>query len=63
MFTPNRAEVNQANAQHSTGPKPEAGNQRSLLGVMRYSLGTEQVVVSPDEDRELYHSHLKTFRY
>jgi cysteinyl-tRNA synthetase len=28
---------------------------------MRSTLGTGQVVVSPDEDRELYHIHLQTF--
>jgi len=46
----------------TTGPQTEAGNQKSLLGFMRYTLGDEQVVVSPNEDRELYHSHLKTFQ-
>ena len=55
-------EINRANAQHSTGPKTEAGKQRSCLGALRYALGTEQLVVSPDEDRELYHLHLQSFR-
>ena len=55
-------EINRANVQHSTGPQPEAGNQRSCLGAIRYALGTEQLVVSPDEDRELYHTHLQSFR-
>ena len=45
-----------------TGPKPEAGIQRSCVGAMRYALGTEQLVVQQDEDRELYHSHLQSFR-
>jgi hypothetical protein len=58
----NRAEMNRTNAQHSTGPQPEAGIQKSCLGAMRYTLGTEQLVVSPDEDRELYHLHRQTFR-
>ena len=39
-----------------------ASQQRSILGAMRYTLGTEQLVVSPDEDRELYHLHLQTLR-
>lgn len=40
---------------------PEAG-PRFLLGAMRLAFDTEQVLVMPQEDRELYHIHLKTFR-
>jgi hypothetical protein len=62
MSTPNRIEISRANAHHSTGPKPGAGIQKSCVGAMRYTLGTEQLVVMPEEDRELYHLHLQTFR-
>jgi hypothetical protein len=44
-----------------TGPTPEAG-PRLLLGAMYCTLDTEQVLVKTQEDRELYHVHLKTFR-
>jgi single-stranded DNA-specific DHH superfamily exonuclease len=44
-----------------TGPTPEAG-QRFLLGAMRCTGDTEQVLVMTQEDRELYHVHLQTFR-
>jgi hypothetical protein len=56
----NRAEINQANSQHSTGPKTEAGKQRSSLNALRHGL-TGQIVVMPTEDLEAYQSHLKSF--
>jgi hypothetical protein len=40
----------------------EPGSQRNLLGAMRCTLDTEQVLVMLREDRELYHIHLQTFR-
>jgi hypothetical protein len=58
----NRAEINRNNAHHTTGPQPEAGIRKSCVGAMCYTLGTEQLVVMPEEDRELYHVHLQTFR-
>jgi len=42
----NRAAVNKANAQHSTGPRTEAGKQRSKLNAFRHGL-TGQTVVLP----------------
>jgi hypothetical protein len=45
-----------------SGPETEAGSQRNLLGAMRCTGDTEQVLVMTQEDRELYHIHLKTFR-
>jgi hypothetical protein len=60
MSTPNRTEINQANAQHSTGPKTEAGKQRSSLNALRHGL-TGQLVVMPNEDLEAYQHHLKSF--
>ncbi len=60
MSTPNRTEINRENAQHSTGPKTEAGKQRSSLNALRHGL-TGQIVVMPTEDLEAYQSHLKSF--
>jgi hypothetical protein len=57
----NRAEINRANAQHSTGPKTEAGKQRSRLNAMKYGF-TGQLVVMPTEDLELYESHRQSFQ-
>ncbi len=62
MSTPNsieidRAEINRANAQHSTGPKTEAGKQRSSLNALRHGL-TGQIVVMPTEDLQAYQAHL-----
>jgi len=56
----NRAEINKANAQHSTGPKTEAGKQRSSLNALRHGL-TGQIVVMPTEDLQAYQSHLASF--
>lgn len=60
MSTPNRIEINRANAQHSTGPKTEAGKQKSSLNALRHGL-TGQIVVMPTEDLEAYQSHLESF--
>jgi ABC-type transporter Mla subunit MlaD len=56
----NRTEINQANSKHSTGPKTEAGKQRSALNALRHGL-TGQLVVMPNEDLEAYQHHLKSF--
>jgi hypothetical protein len=56
----NRAEINRNNAQHSTGPKTEAGKWRSSLNALRHGL-TGQIVVMPNEDLAAYQSHLKSF--
>jgi len=60
MSTPNRAEINRANSQHSTGPKTAAGKQRSSLNALRHGL-TGQIVVMPTEDLQAYQSHLESF--
>jgi hypothetical protein len=60
MSTPNRAEINQANAQHSTGPKTAAGKKQSSLNALRHGL-TAQIVVMPNEDLQAYQHHLKSF--
>ena len=56
----NRTEINQANSQHSTGPKTEAGKQRSCLNALTHGL-TGQLVVMPNEDLQAYQHHLKSF--
>jgi hypothetical protein len=60
MSTPNRVEINRANAQHSTGPKTEAGKKQSSLNALRHGL-TGQIVVMPSEDLHAYQLHLNSF--
>src|SRR5580658_7694430 len=60
MSTPNRTEINRANAQHSTGPKTSEGKQRSSLNALRHGL-TGQIVVMPNEDLNAYQLHLNSF--
>ncbi len=60
MSTPNRIEINRANAQHSTGPKTAAGKKQSSLNALRHGL-TGQIVVMPTEDLRAYQLHLKSF--
>jgi hypothetical protein len=55
-----RADINRANAQHSTGPKTEAGKQRSALNALRHGL-TGQIIVLPSDDLKAYQHHLKSF--
>jgi hypothetical protein len=56
----NRAEINRANAQHSTGPKTAAGKSQSSLNALRHGL-TGQLVVMPTEDLQAYQRHLTSF--
>jgi hypothetical protein len=60
MSSPSRIDINRANSQHSTGPKTEAGKQRSSLNALRHGL-TGQIVVMPTEDLEAYQLHLASF--
>ena len=50
FVSPIRLEANRRNAQLSTGPRTEAGKQRSRLNARRHGL-TGQVSVLPDADR------------
>jgi hypothetical protein len=52
-------EANRANAQHSTGPKTDAGKSRSSLNALSHGL-TSQLVVMPNEDLAVYQAHLKS---
>src|SRR5438128_2288422 len=56
----NRARINQANAQHSTGPKSVEGKRKSSLNALRHGL-TGQIVVMPTEDLQAYQHHLESF--
>jgi hypothetical protein len=51
-----RAAINRANAQKSTGPRTEAGKQRSSLNALRHGL-TGQTIVLPTEDHSAYQRH------
>jgi hypothetical protein len=55
-----RAATNRANSQHSTGPRTEAGKQRSSLNALRHGL-TAQTAVLPTEDPEAYQRHIQQF--
>ena len=56
----NRAAVNKANAQKSTGPRTEAGKQRSSLNALRHGL-TGHTIVLPSEDQSAYQRHSQSF--
>jgi hypothetical protein len=55
-----RAEINRANSQHSTGPRTEAGKQRSAQNALRHGL-TARSAVTPSEDQAAYQLHLRQF--
>jgi hypothetical protein len=55
-----RTAANRANAQHSTGPRTEAGKQRTKLNALRHGL-TGQTVVLPTEDHAAYERHSQSF--
>ena len=55
-----RASINRANAQLSTGPRTDAGKRRSSLNALRHGL-TSQAVVLPSEDLAAYRRHIDSF--
>ncbi len=56
----NRAGVNRANAQHSTGPKTPEGKQTSSQNALKHGL-TAQNPVLPTDDLDDYQRHVATF--
>ncbi|MBL8236826.1 MAG: hypothetical protein JNM66_05375 [Bryobacterales bacterium] len=55
MATPAQSLANAANAQHSTGPRTEAGKARSARNATTHGFTTGVLVIKP-EDRPLYDS-------
>jgi len=55
-----RAAINRDNAQHSTGPRTEAGKHRSSQNALRHGL-TAQTAVLPTEDLDSYQRHCRKF--
>jgi hypothetical protein len=55
-----RAAINRANAQKSTGPRTQAGKQRSSLNALRHGL-TGQTIVLPTEDHSAYQRHTQSY--
>jgi hypothetical protein len=56
----NRAAINRANAKHSTGPRSEAGKQRSALNALTHGL-TCRTAVLPSEDPAAFEQHHRQF--
>ncbi len=55
-----RVTANRANSQHSTGPRTEAGKQRSSQNALKHGL-TAASPVLPTEDRAAYDQHCRKF--
>jgi hypothetical protein len=55
-----RAAVNRANSKHSTGPRTEAGKQRSSLNALRHGL-TARAAVLDSENQADYENHHRPF--
>jgi hypothetical protein len=55
-----RAAINRANSEHSTGPRTGAGKQRSSLNALRHGL-TARTAVLPSEDRTAFQQHCRQF--
>ncbi len=55
-----RAAINRANSQHSTGPRTAAGKQRSSLNALRHGLTAASPVV-PSEDPAVFEDHRRRF--
>jgi uncharacterized sporulation protein YeaH/YhbH (DUF444 family) len=55
-----RAAINRANSQHSTGPRTEAGKQRSSQNALRHGV-TARTPVLASEDQAAYESHCRKF--
>jgi hypothetical protein len=56
-----RATINRANSQYSTGPRTEAGKQRSSQNALRHGL-TARTAVLASEDPATYEQHCRQFQ-
>jgi hypothetical protein len=56
----NQAEINHSNARNSTGPRTDAGKQRSSQNALRHGL-TARTAVLPSEDQAAYELHCRRF--
>jgi hypothetical protein len=57
-----RAEINRANAQHSTGPRTDPGKAHSKFNALRHGL-TGQVILMPGEDHEVYANFCENLKH
>lgn len=55
-----RAAINRANASKSTGPKSEAGKQRSAMNAYRHGL-TGQILLQTPEEMRAYNDFVRSF--
>ncbi|HEV2690114.1 MAG TPA: hypothetical protein VGV35_16265, partial [Bryobacteraceae bacterium] len=55
-----RAAINRANAQHSTGPSTPEGKQRSAMNALKHGL-TARAILLPSEDPAAYQRHVQEF--
>jgi hypothetical protein len=60
MTPTDRAEINRANAQHSTGPKTEAGKQRISMNALKHGMTATSVVV-PLQSLDAYRLHVERY--
>jgi len=60
-YAASRAATNQANAQHSTGPRTHAGKLRSSLNALTHGLTGGRTVLLPTEDPAAHQRHTQEF--
>jgi hypothetical protein len=60
LFPLDRAQINRANAQHSTGPRTESGKLRSSLNALRHGLTARNPLLE-SEDHAAYQEHCRNF--
>jgi hypothetical protein len=60
IASPHRAVANRANSQHSTGPRTEAGKQRSSQNALHHGL-TAASAILPSEDPAAFEAHRRQF--
>src|SRR5579862_475705 len=60
-YAASRAATNQANAQHSTGPRTHAGKLRSSLNALTHGLTGGRTVLLPTEDPAAHQRHTQDF--